>query len=275
MRTWISSRTDRGVHARGLAVLVHTASMHTASALKDLNRVLATQQDIICHDVQMVGNPDFHPSQDAVAKRYTYSCVCGAENGMDQRVRSRAWYVPQMLDAEAMRRAAMHLVGRPMDFSAFRGSGCSVSRLSPMCCLESIEVASSTSPHGVQQHVAFDVVGNRFLYKMVRRIVGTLVAVGKGDMPGDDIPRLLEARRRGATDLPPAAPAHGLCLEEVRYPHRCMEAQPVEIAPGSQATIVSGLYLRRAGVVTGGRHGYVQIRMAGGEVVNTRRVHVR
>lgn len=57
---------------------------------------------------------------------------------------------------------------------------------------------------------------DRFLHHMVRFLVGTLVDVGRGRRPLDDVPRLLAAGDNDETSAP--APAHGLFLEHVEYP---------------------------------------------------------
>lgn len=63
--------------------------------------------------------------------------------------------------------------------------------------------------------ITITITGNAFLYRMVRNIVGTLVAVGHGEISPDDIPRLLEARDRLL--IPPLAPPNGLHLVNVTY----------------------------------------------------------
>lgn len=62
----------------------------------------------------------------------------------------------------------------------------------------------------------FDIAANAFLYRMVRRIVGTLVQVGLGQLAVDDIEKILQ--KRDLTCSAPPAPAHGLCLVQVIYP---------------------------------------------------------
>jgi tRNA pseudouridine38-40 synthase len=51
---------------------------------------------------------------------------------------------------------------------------------------------------------------------MVRKIVGTLLQVGRGRRPPSEIPNLLEKRDRSCSG--PTAPPHGLCLQSVEYP---------------------------------------------------------
>jgi tRNA U38,U39,U40 pseudouridine synthase TruA len=58
--------------------------------------------------------------------------------------------------------------------------------------------------------------GSSFLRYMVRKIVGTLLKVGRGRLPASEIPDLLEKRDRRCSG--PTAPPHGLCLQSVEYP---------------------------------------------------------
>jgi tRNA pseudouridine38-40 synthase len=60
-----------------------------------------------------------------------------------------------------------------------------------------------------------DVEGDRFLYNMVRNIVGTLVEVGVGRMKPEKMPEIIEAKDRRAAG--PIAPPEGLCLMWIKY----------------------------------------------------------
>ena len=64
--------------------------------------------------------------------------------------------------------------------------------------------------------IRFQITGNGFLYNMVRIIVGTLLEVGKGAIPAEEIPAILEAKDR--TKAGPTARAKGLTLLNIRYP---------------------------------------------------------
>ena len=82
--------------------------------------------------------------------------------------------------------------------------------------------AASTPASAVPSHESCDeewvylVRGKSFLRYMVRKIVGTLLEVGRGRLTPPDIPRLLELRDRRVSG--PTVPAHGLCLLRVDYP---------------------------------------------------------
>jgi tRNA pseudouridine38-40 synthase len=59
------------------------------------------------------------------------------------------------------------------------------------------------------------VTGDGFLYNMVRAIVGTLIDIGRGKRPPEDMEGILASRDRRQAG--PTAPARGLCLVSVRY----------------------------------------------------------
>jgi tRNA pseudouridine38-40 synthase len=104
-----------------------------------------------------------------------------------------------------MQEAADHLIG-VHDFAAFSvGHQPRTTR--------SIRAAVVWSEGG---SVFIRIAGNAFLHRMVRRIVGTLVRVGLGDLPAVKVERFLQGGNRAGAG--PAAPAHGLTLTHVAYP---------------------------------------------------------
>jgi tRNA pseudouridine38-40 synthase len=112
------------------------------------------------------------------------------------------------LDVEKMRKAASHLIGTH-DFSAF-GVNPGREVENPVRTIKRLDL------HREGHYVYIEVEADGFLYKMVRSIVGTLLNVGRGKTEPEEIPAIMESRdrcRAGAT-----APAHGLCLVEVKYP---------------------------------------------------------
>ncbi|CAB9526449.1 pseudouridine synthase A [Seminavis robusta] len=139
-----------------------------------------------------------------------------------------------VLDIDAMQEAAPHFIGT-LDYSSFRSAGCQ--RASPIVTIQNVQVVSQpygeplfweasggllgfgdTNNHNTPQEpqlVTVKVVGKSFVYRQVRNMVGALVAVGRGSIPPDAIPELLEAKDR--TLAPPMAPAHGLFLVNVQH----------------------------------------------------------
>ena len=116
--------------------------------------------------------------------------------------------LPTEVDLAAMSQAAEYLVGEH-DFTAFALSG--GSHTQPVRRID--KVSWQEGPTG---DLEFRIIGKGFLRGMVRSIVGTLLEVGRGQRPAEDLVRLLEGRPR--SEAGPTAPACGLTLERVGYP---------------------------------------------------------
>lgn len=134
----------------------------------------------------------------------------------------RAWCIHKQdgLDLDAMRRASKHFLG-VHDFTSFRGPDCSAK--SPIREVTAIDVEMIQSKGPAIDHLVYKqssvitvrIRAPRFLQRMVRNIVGSIVTVGRGMMDPDDIPLLIEVKDR--KEAPICAPAHGLYLTDVEY----------------------------------------------------------
>lgn len=201
-----SSRTDTGVHARGMSV--HLDLPRAEWRMKPEKLVLAANAHLPL-DVRVVSaaktKPDFHARFDSVGKQYRYAIWNhSAHDPMGIR---HQWHVPKPIDIDAMRAAAATLVGRH-DFLAFSASPgyerrhtvrnvtrCDVSRSGPLLTVV--------------------IEADGFLYKMCRGIVGTLVQIGHGRFRADELIPMLKSRDRTLAGM--TAPAHGLVLWKVYY----------------------------------------------------------
>src|SRR5207244_3419384 len=114
-----------------------------------------------------------------------------------------AHWVYEPLDVEAMQAAAKHLIGN-QDFSAF---GTPPQGNNPVRDLKRAEVVRD----GDEIRLVFE--SNAFLYRMVRRMVGTLLLVGQGKLPPSEMENVLQHKRRGGFSAPP----QGLTLMEIKY----------------------------------------------------------
>lgn len=189
-----ASRTDRGVHAEGQVIQFTLGrSMDPQKLLKGMNAALAS--DI---RVKEITRQEFHPTLDAALKQYRYQICQGPVQNPTMRLYS--WHFRYPLDREKILRAAKDLVGTH-DFSAFANE----EEKDPICTVESIDFDEKQ----------FWVRGDRFLYKMVRNLVGTLVYIGCGKLPEGFIPALLASKDRKLAGI--TAPAHGLYLHQVFY----------------------------------------------------------
>jgi len=147
---------------------------------------------------------DFHARFDARGKWYRYS-LYPAQVRSPQHSR-RAWWIRSPLNLAAMRQASVDFIGRH-DFAAFRTSGCAAK--TTVREIFSVELLQ-------QGELLFvDVRGSGFLRNMVRMMVGTLVEIGQGKRPVEDVAALLEGGK--ANGPAHTAPSHGLCLMEVWY----------------------------------------------------------
>lgn len=229
-----SGRTDTGVHALGQVACFQAETNLDPTALqKALNAVLP--DDIAVRDVCEVP-ADFHPRYSAKRKRYRYLIYDGAVR--DVFARRWSWhYKLGRLDAEAMQRAALPLLGKH-DFTSFESSGAkrktsvrTVFSLSIQrgrgvakgdfllsqndCAADDALGFSFNMASKPEDWIVLDIEADGFLYNMVRAILGTLVEVGRGarseSWPGEV---LLAADRRTAG---PTAPPQGLFLVEVTY----------------------------------------------------------
>ncbi len=204
-----SGRTDAGVHALGQVVSFETASLHDNNTFKRaLNAELP--DDIVVLSVEDAP-PGFHAIRAATHKRYRYAIHFGRTRDVFQL--RYAWQVPYQLDIERMSRAGGLLLGKH-DFSSFEGSK-SVT-LSSVRTIYAIDTTRPSLDRPCDIHIEVEADG--FLYNMVRAIVGTLVAVGRGKQNEAWVRHVLEARDRSAAGI--TAPAAGLYLLWVKYDER-------------------------------------------------------
>lgn len=202
-----TGRTDAGVHAKAQGVLVKlTRPWDPYRLLAALNAHLPPSIRVMTAETAPEG---FWPRQHAVAKRYAYSIEEGP--AADPFGHGRCWHVhgADPLDREAMKQAARHLIGEH-DFSSFRHQECVAPN--PIRRIHAI----TFQEEGPRLVLAFE--GNRFLMHQVRIMAGTLVEVGKGRIPAESLPGILEARDRRRAGR--TAPAEGLCMEAVWYQAR-------------------------------------------------------
>ena len=196
-----AGRTDAGVHALGQVITFSRAWRHSIEELqRALNAVLP--KDIAIRELRPVAE-GFHPRFDAVSREYRYTIL-------NQPLRSPlarrfAYHFPQSLDVAAMNEAAGILVGSH-DFASFGRAPQGDNTVRQVYRAE----CTRQGPF-----VYFDIVANAFLYRMVRRLVSTLLLVGTGELSLPEFKEILQAA--DGDRAVPLAPAHGLCLIKVNY----------------------------------------------------------
>lgn len=178
--------------------------------------------DVLCCGAELV-SADFDPIGGAKRKAYSYTIWNSTQRPLWER--RHALHVWHDLDVRRMNEAAQALVGEH-DFAAFAAAGHgrqTTVRTVYSCAVRAERVADGPSGVGERtppraagaQRIVIDVAGNGFLWNMVRIIAGTLIEAGKGKIGPE---RIGEALRTGERTLAgPTAPAHGLCLEWIRY----------------------------------------------------------
>lgn len=195
-----SGRTDAGVHA--LAQVAHLdadTTLPPESLRRRLNEVLPSDINIL--RVEKVRHR-FHARHDAVGRSYIYQI----SRRRTAFAKPYVWWVKEELAVDRMRDAARSFVGFH-DFQAF--SDDDPQEKSTEVLIDTLDL------HEDEDLLIVHVEGSHFLWKMVRRLVGVLVDVGRGGMTPAQAGALLQS----ASGLPATltAPASGLFLERVFY----------------------------------------------------------
>ncbi len=212
-----AGRTDAGVHARGQVAHFKTrAELSPTEFQRALNALLPPAIRIV--SAEEVG-PDFHARWQALSKTYRYRIYRG------RVVPPTEWryvlHYPFPLDLDSMRRGCALYVGTH-DFTSFAAStGSEEDDQERTTIREIYEAQVSDAQHGDELHVT--VRGKSFLRYMVRKMVGTLLDVGRGKLRSEDIARLYEIRDRSKSG--PTVPPQGLWMVSVEY------AEPWRITP--------------------------------------------
>lgn len=198
-----AGRTDAGVHATGQVIHFDTAAVRPERAwLMGTNSNLP--RDVAVRWAGPV-TESFHARHSAYERHYRYLIAQGQDRPALWRDRVAWSHSP--LDTAAMQAGAGHLLGE-RDFSAFRSADCQSN--TPMRRIDDIRVGR------VAGRVTVDVTGNAFLHNMVRIIVGTLLAVGRGERPPEWVEEVLASGDRRTAGV--TARAAGLYFMGPGYP---------------------------------------------------------
>jgi tRNA pseudouridine38-40 synthase len=205
-----ASRTDAGVHALGQVAHFKTKSNLTAQEMqRAMNALMPPAVRVV--EANDVGQ-DFHSRWLAQAKTYRYRIYRGRV--LPPFEYGRALHYPWPLDEEAMSAAARAFEGTH-DFTSFAAStGSEDDDRDRDMAREMFSSEIVRNPQACE--IAYVVRGKSFLRYMVRKIVGTLLEVGKGRLQPSDIARLFEARDR--TQSGPTVQPQGLYLVGLEYP---------------------------------------------------------
>ena len=211
-----SGRTDAGVHASAqVAHLDVVTPMAPPALLRALNDELPVDINVLSMEA---ASRRFHARHSAVARRYLYQ----VSTRRTAFAKPYVWWVKHSLDIAAMSAAARTFVGMK-DFHSFAAadddreepdaradrSRARAGGQSTMVLVTRLDVLEA------EDLVLIVIQGSHFLWKMVRRVVGVLVEIGRGGLSASAAEALLTS----PTDLPArlTAPASGLFLERVFY----------------------------------------------------------
>ncbi len=201
LKTVFSGRTDKGVNSKGQVVHFDTDKSIVASKfVYQLNEILPP--DISVSDLKEVDDK-FHAQKSAKRRYYRFVFINRkCKNAFDGDLMR----VKYPVDIERMQKALDFIKGEH-DFSSFKSSG--TLNPSKICFIE------KATCHKDGDNVIIDIVGNRFLYNMVRTIVGTLLEIEGHKLPAGHMEQVLMAcdRRKAGQTVSP----YGLTLMKVEY----------------------------------------------------------
>lgn len=234
-----AGRTDAGVHALGQSATFHGEfGIPTERIAYAVNNILSGNMKD--GDVRIVKAEEvptgFHARFDAVGKKYVYR-IRNADR-MPVFMRDYRYRVWRKLDLEAMRQAAGFIVGTH-DFECFQSAG-GTPRESTVRTVKSLNLKSAVQDLNYTGFMAvgtgntefagaaadktataagididIEIVGDGFLYNMVRIIAGTLIDVGTGKIEPEFVQEIIRSKERGLAGF--TAPPQGLYLAEVYY----------------------------------------------------------
>jgi tRNA pseudouridine38-40 synthase len=206
-----SGRTDAGVHAAGqVAHLDVSTTLPAGSLRRRLNDELPADINILAAEPV---RHRFHARHDAAGRRYLYQIA----RRRTAFAKAFVWWVKEPIDIERMRLAAGAFVGMK-DFKSFAESDDDPSASEPRAHRTARSTRVLVERLDIVEDGALVLVvieGSHFLWKMVRRIVGVLVEIGRGGLEPDAAVRLLHEESPEPAKL--TAPASGLFLERVYY----------------------------------------------------------
>lgn len=201
-----AGRTDRGVHAWGQVV-----SFDASAERFDADRLARSVQKLCGPEVAIrevtEAAPDFDARRSARSRTYRYTVL--ARPSPDPFLARFSWHVPEPLEVRLLELACDPFLGEH-DFSAF----CRRPKGEADVSLVRRVLDAGWSDLG-EGRLRFEVTATAFCHQMVRSIVGTMVAAGRGRIRPGDIRGILAGGDR--ISAPPIAPPQGLCLWAVGY----------------------------------------------------------
>jgi tRNA pseudouridine38-40 synthase len=195
-----SGRTDSGVHA--LSQVAHL----DADTMLASHILMMKLNDLLPYDINILAleksNKNFHARHSAKSRIYLYQ-ISRRRNAFEK---NHVWWVKDKMDYDAMKKASKLFIGMN-DFSSF--SDDDPEEKSTKVVIDDIALSEKA------ELILIRITGSHFIWKMVRRIVGILVEVGRGKMSDKDILFYLNNKSNEPAKF--TAPPSGLFLEKVIY----------------------------------------------------------
>ncbi len=209
----LAGRTDAGVHAKG-QVVHFDIPFQGLNQIPSLNLSLNAKlphtmsvKDSVIVPLSEVKKQNFHATVSAQWRWYQYRIF-------NQPLRSTwkrpdAAWVRYPMDVERMAEGARYFLGEH-DFESFKCPR--TDNMNNVC-----NVIHSRLYREDENYIVFDIVANRFVYKMVRNLMGLLIQIGLDDrLQPEDIPQIIGCKAR--QDSFSTAQPEGLSLMAVHYP---------------------------------------------------------
>ena len=211
IRVYGAARTDAGVHALGQVI-----SFRWPVERYPVRRVHTSVSQMVSPDIRIESleeaPPEFHARYSARGKHYAYVLSLG--NRVPDPFSSRyAWSISWDLDFDCLARLAQRLQGTH-DFAGFQSSGSDMKTTERTLYAVCLRRGGVVEPCDAATLWRIDFHGDGFLYKMVRNILGTLVAIARGNLPEE---RLMELLYAPGPFHGHSAPSRGLTLMAVHY----------------------------------------------------------
>ena len=195
-----SGRTDAGVHA-----LCQVAHLDAKTVLApEIIRIKFNDElpsDINILEVEKT-NPKFHARHDAISRSYLYQ-ISKRRTAFEKNY---VWWVKDKLDFNKMESAAKLFIGMH-DFVSFADDD--KKEKSTKMLIKDVEMKHA------DELILVRIVGSHFLWKMVRRMIGVLVEIGRGKLSEEDLKNFLHSKSNKPAVY--TAPPSGLFLESVSY----------------------------------------------------------
>lgn len=203
-----AGRTDTGVHAKQLFAHLDITEDNPDRVQDEVITITRGLNALLPYDISVKRiipvHGDAHARFDATERSYEYHI----HFEKDPFLQNLSWQVRDIPDVNLMNQAAQIMI-EYTDFSSFSKSNTQV--FTNNCKITKAEWIMD------EGKLTFHISADRFLRNMVRAIVGTLMAVGKGDIQPDEVRNIIESKNRSNAGT--SVPACGLYLTEVKYPY--------------------------------------------------------